>query len=52
MEIFESIGWIAFGFIPTLVGMEITWRIAKRRSNMYTRKEIAGKKVYVENVLL
>jgi len=31
MEIFESIGWIVLGFVPTLVTMETGWRIGKRR---------------------
>lgn len=31
MEIFESIGWIALGFVPTLAAMEAAWRIGKSR---------------------
>jgi hypothetical protein len=31
MEMLESIGWIALGFLPTLVAMEAAWRIGKRR---------------------
>jgi len=30
MEMFESIGWIALGFVPTLVAMEAAWKIGKR----------------------
>jgi hypothetical protein len=29
MELLESIGWIALGFIPTLGSMEIAFRITK-----------------------
>ena len=31
MELFESIGWIALGFGPTLVALEAAWRIGRRR---------------------
>ena len=31
MEIVESIGWIALGFAPTLVAMEVAWKIGQRR---------------------
>lgn len=31
MEMVESIGWIALGFVPTLVAMEVAWKIGKRR---------------------
>lgn len=30
MELLESIGWIALGFIPTLGSMEMAFRTAKR----------------------
>jgi hypothetical protein len=30
MELFESIGWITLGFIPTLVGLELAYRGTKR----------------------
>ena len=29
MEVYESIAWIAFGFIPTLLAMEIAYRLAR-----------------------
>ena len=29
--IIESVGWIALGFVPTLVAMETAWKISKRR---------------------
>ena len=31
MEILESIGWVALGFMTTIVAMELAWRISKRR---------------------
>jgi hypothetical protein len=31
MELFEIIGWLTIGFVPTLVSMEIAWKVAKRR---------------------
>jgi hypothetical protein len=31
MELFEIIGWLTIGFIPTLTSMEIAWKVAKRR---------------------
>lgn len=31
MELFEIIGWLTMGFIPTLTSMEIAWKVAKRR---------------------
>jgi hypothetical protein len=31
MEIFELVGWVALGFVPTLVAMEAAWKIGKRR---------------------
>lgn len=30
MEVYESIAWIAMGFIPTLVAMEIAYRAASK----------------------
>jgi hypothetical protein len=27
MEMFESVAWIALGFVPTLVFLEISWRM-------------------------
>jgi hypothetical protein len=40
MEVYESIAWIALGFIPTIVVMEITYRI-KSKFKLVGRKEIA-----------
>jgi hypothetical protein len=31
MDLYGWIGFIAMGFVPTLVGLEITWRIDTRR---------------------
>jgi hypothetical protein len=31
MEMIESLGWIALGFVPTLGGMELVSRILSRR---------------------
>ena len=40
MEVYESIAWIAMGFIPTIVVMEITYRI-KSKLKIVGQKEIA-----------
>jgi hypothetical protein len=40
MEVYESIAWIALGFIPTIVVMEITYRI-KGKFKIVGQKEIA-----------
>jgi hypothetical protein len=31
MEMIEGVLWIMTGFIPTLVFMELAWRLAKKR---------------------
>jgi hypothetical protein len=31
MEVIESIGWIALGFVPTLVAMEAAWKAGGKR---------------------
>jgi hypothetical protein len=31
MEIAESIGWVALGFLPVFGSMEVAWRLGKRR---------------------
>ncbi|HEU4444723.1 MAG TPA: hypothetical protein VFR94_08615 [Nitrososphaeraceae archaeon] len=38
MEIYESIAWIAIGFIPTLLAMETASRLA-RRLKIHRRRE-------------
>jgi hypothetical protein len=40
MEVYESIAWVAMGFIPTIVVMEITYRI-KSKFKIVGQKEIA-----------
>jgi hypothetical protein len=32
MEINEGVLWIMMGFIPTLISMDIAWRLAKRQA--------------------
>ena len=39
MEIYESIAWIAAGFVPTLLAMETAFRLA-RGFKIRGRKEI------------
>lgn len=31
MEMMEAVLWIMTGFIPTLVSMELAWKLAKKR---------------------
>lgn len=31
MSLFESVSWIALGFVPTLAVMEAAWRMARSR---------------------
>lgn len=40
MEVYEYITWIAMGFIPTILALEITYRI-KSKFKIVGRKEIA-----------
>jgi len=47
MEIAESIGWIALGFLPVFGSMEVAWRLGKRRSKP-SSKEAIIKKVSVD----
>ena len=48
MEIAESIGWIALGFLPVFGSMEIVaWRLGKRISKTYSKETII-KKVSVD----
>jgi hypothetical protein len=42
MEIFESVAWLASGFVPTLALLEIYGRIAKRRRIMPAHKMRVG----------
>jgi hypothetical protein len=36
MEIFETLGWIALGFIPTLAAMELAWRTCTKKFKRYS----------------
>jgi hypothetical protein len=40
MEVYESVAWIAIGFIPTLLAMEVASKVAKGFKT-YSRKKIA-----------
>ena len=31
MDIFESIAWVALGFMPTIAAMEMAWRIGRHK---------------------
>ena len=31
MEVFESIAWVVLGFAPTIVAMEVAWRIGRHK---------------------
>ncbi len=31
MDFIESVAWVALGFIPTFVALEVAWRITKRK---------------------
>jgi hypothetical protein len=35
-KIFESITWIALGFVPTLVFLEMSWRMGKIKTSTKT----------------
>jgi hypothetical protein len=49
MEIAESIGWVALGFLPVFGSMEVAWRLGKRRSfKPSTNKGAIIKKVSVD----
>ena len=49
MEIAESIGWVALGFLPVFGSIEVAWRLGKRRSfKPSTNKGAIIKKVSVD----
>ena len=49
MEIAESIGWIALGFLPVFGSMEVAWRLGKKRYfKLSTIKEANMKKVSMD----
>ena len=39
MEILESVGWIALGFVPMLGGLELVSRIVARRAKLHKEKK-------------
>lgn len=45
MEIAESIGWVALGFLPVFGSMEVAWRLGKRGFFKPSTKETIMKKV-------
>jgi hypothetical protein len=52
MEISESIGWIALGFLPVFGSMELAWRLGKVGFfKPSTKKEIIMKKKVSVDVL-
>lgn len=42
MEIFESVAWLASGFVPTLALLEMYERVAKRRKIIPAHKMRVG----------
>lgn len=38
MELIESIAWVALGFLPTIVALEVAWKINMRRLNLIGTK--------------
>jgi hypothetical protein len=40
LEIIESIGWIALGFVPTLAAMEVAWKQGGRRKSRLMEAKI------------
>jgi hypothetical protein len=42
MDLYEWIGFVAIGFIPTLAGLEITWRITAKRLRSSTTTRSPG----------
>ena len=48
MEIAESIGWVALGFLPVFGSMEVVWRLGKRGFFKPSTKETIMKKVSVD----
>lgn len=39
METIESVVWIITGFISTLIGMEIAWRLARKQAKRVSVNE-------------
>ena len=51
MEITESIGWVALGFLPVFGSMEVEWRLGKRRFFKASIQKGANVKKVSVNVL-
>jgi hypothetical protein len=49
MDLYEWIGFVVIGFIPTLAGLEITWRITTKRLRSSTTTRSPEVKVIVED---
>ena len=49
MDLYEWIGFVAIGFIPTLAGLEITWRITTKRLRSSTTAGSPEVEVIVED---
>ena len=39
MNIIDSIMWVSIGFIPMLVGLELAWRLAIKKSKVTEKTE-------------
>ncbi|HEY9386466.1 MAG TPA: hypothetical protein VIP70_05470 [Nitrososphaeraceae archaeon] len=52
MEFFESIGWIALGFVPTLAAMELGWKVTKGLKLSKAKAIVVEKKVSMESDLV
>ena len=42
MEITEGILWVMMGFIPTLISVDVAWRLAKRQARARARLRAPG----------
>ena len=49
MDLYEWVGFVAIGFIPTLAGLEITWRITIKRLRSSTATRSPELEVVVED---
>ena len=39
MNPFEMVGYVALGFVPTLVAMKIGWDLARKKSTVFVFEE-------------
>jgi hypothetical protein len=54
-NIFESITWIALGFVPTLVFLEMSWRMGKitgKRKGMMAKIKTSTKTITVPAAII